>query len=77
MSHSATLQARHLVNLSQNHPLPVLAKWALAFAVKLTTWDRRYRTRRALARLDAVRLKDIGITPEAARHEASKKFWRH
>ncbi|TYO89582.1 hypothetical protein [Oceanicella actignis] len=31
--------------------------------------------RRALARLDAARLADLGIDPEAARAEAARPFW--
>lgn len=38
---------------------------------RLTLW----RTRRALARLDAHLLKDIGVTPEQARHEAEQTIW--
>ena len=34
-----------------------------------------WRTRRALARLDAHLLKDIGITPKQARHEAELTVW--
>ncbi|MEM6759954.1 MAG: DUF1127 domain-containing protein [Pseudomonadota bacterium] len=37
----------------------------------LTVW----RTRRALARLDAAQLADIGVTPRAARREATKSIW--
>nr|WP_261384681.1 DUF1127 domain-containing protein [Vannielia litorea] len=33
------------------------------------------RQRRALARLDAELLKDIGITPDEARTEAARRLW--
>ena len=33
------------------------------------------RQRRMLAELDAIRLRDIGVTPEQARDEASRPFW--
>ncbi|MGM0585529.1 MAG: DUF1127 domain-containing protein [Pseudomonadota bacterium] len=33
------------------------------------------RQRRALARLDAARLEDIGLDPEAAAAEAARPFW--
>ncbi|MFK7870716.1 MAG: DUF1127 domain-containing protein [Roseobacter sp.] len=38
---------------------------------RLAVW----RTRRALASLDAAALKDIGISPQAAASEAEKGFW--
>lgn len=34
-----------------------------------------WRQRRALASLDPERLDDVGITPGAARAEASRPFW--
>ncbi|CRI59706.1 uncharacterized protein YjiS (DUF1127 family) [Pseudomonas sp. TE6288] len=36
----------------------------------------RWRTRRALLQLEDYQLRDIGISWEQARHEASKPFWR-
>jgi len=38
--------------------------------------DQRLRQRRALARLDARLLRDIGVTAEQAERESSKPFWR-
>jgi uncharacterized protein YjiS (DUF1127 family) len=37
---------------------------------------RRWRSRVALSELDAHILKDIGVTPAEAEHEANKPFWR-
>ncbi len=37
---------------------------------------RRYRTRVAIARLDAHLLRDIGVTFSEAEQEANKPFWR-
>jgi len=37
---------------------------------------RRYRTRHALATLDDMALKDIGLNPADADYEANKPFWR-
>lgn len=37
---------------------------------------RRYRTRAAIARLDAHLLRDIGVTFSEAEQEANKPFWR-
>ena len=34
-----------------------------------------FRSRRALASLDARLLSDIGLTAEAAAHEAARPFW--
>ena len=42
----------------------------------VTRWFARSRQRRALAKLDARLLADVGITPEAARREIAKPFWR-
>lgn len=39
-------------------------------------WMRRARTRRALARLDGVRLDDIGISRSQALAEVCKPFWK-
>lgn len=44
---------------------------ALHIAKRLSVW----RTRRALARLDAHLLEDIGISPAQARHEADLTVW--
>ncbi len=43
--------------------------------VAVKTWHDRYVQRCELANLDAHMLRDIGITPEQARHEAGKPFW--
>jgi uncharacterized protein YjiS (DUF1127 family) len=37
---------------------------------------RRYRSRQALAQLDARLLRDIGVTPMEASNEMNKPFWR-
>ena len=39
------------------------------------TWLQNLRTRRALARLDFERLRDVGLTPHQARQEARKWRW--
>jgi uncharacterized protein YjiS (DUF1127 family) len=42
-------------------------------------WEARSRQRRALselAELNTHLLKDIGLTREAAEHEAAKRFWQ-
>jgi uncharacterized protein YjiS (DUF1127 family) len=42
----------------------------------VSNWLARRRSRRTLAVLDAHLLRDLGLTYEAALHEASKPFWR-
>ncbi|MFK7763085.1 MAG: DUF1127 domain-containing protein [Roseobacter sp.] len=44
---------------------------ALRITKRLSVW----RTRRALARLDAHLLKDVGISAAQARHEADLTVW--
>jgi len=39
-------------------------------------WQRRMRARRALARLDAHLLRDIGLDPMTAEREATRPFWQ-
>lgn len=41
----------------------------------LNLWQRRIRTRRALAAMDPRLLADIGLTPDEARHEVCRPFW--
>ncbi|TMM51854.1 DUF1127 domain-containing protein [Sulfitobacter sabulilitoris] len=44
---------------------------ALSLSQRLALW----RSRRALARLDATALDDIGVTAAQAKAEASRPFW--
>ncbi|MGO4917048.1 DUF1127 domain-containing protein [Pseudogemmobacter sp. W21_MBD1_M6] len=74
MSHA--LHASQIAILNRSHPLPVLARAAMVFAVTVTKWDMNRRTRRALARLDDHMLDDIGIGRGAALAEVSRPFWR-
>lgn len=43
---------------------------------ELAGLTHRVRSRRRLAELDAAQLEDIGYSPEQARAEASKPFWK-
>ncbi|CAI8966043.1 MULTISPECIES: DUF1127 domain-containing protein [Pseudomonas] len=45
-----------------------LSRWGLMI--------HRWHTRRALLELDAAQLRDVGLTPEQAREEGLKPFWR-
>lgn len=74
MSHA--LHATHIQTLNAAHSLPLLARWSVAFAVTVTKWDSRYRTRKHLTRLDAHHLRDIGLDHASARIETSKPFWQ-
>ena len=42
----------------------------------LIAWQMRARERTRLARMEAHRLDDMGLTREQAQHEAAKPFWR-
>jgi len=52
----------------------VRALWVLDDA--LGVWRHRHVTRRELRGLPPHMLRDIGLTPEDARREADKPFWR-
>lgn len=41
----------------------------------LVLYRHRYRSRKALARLNNSQLSDIGLTKEEAREEADRPFW--
>ncbi len=55
---------------------PIAAKLAVKFAVVVTTWATRRRTRLALSRLEPWQLRDVGLTPEDALSEGRRVFWR-
>jgi len=42
----------------------------------LLVWQVRARQRARLAEMESHRLDDMGLTPEQARREAAKPFWR-
>ncbi|WP_051356615.1 DUF1127 domain-containing protein [Azorhizobium doebereinerae] len=54
--------------------MPAPERWSLYRTLCLWIW--RAQSRRALAELDADRLRDIGVHPRVARREAEKPFWR-
>lgn len=76
MSQGSALTAAHVISYDLGQTAPVAARWAMAFAVTLTKWDSRYRTRKALARLDDAQLADIGLERDVAYTEARRPFWR-
>lgn len=73
---SLTLTAPQYAILNTTQSLPVLARWSLVFAVTVTTWDTRYRSRKHMCKLSALHLKDIGLDPLTAAAEARKPFWQ-
>ena len=75
MTHSKPIPTDALGILSQPGT-PLAALLAVRFAVVVTTWATRRRTRIDLANLDARMRRDVGLTAEQARTEASRLFWQ-
>ena len=73
MSHVIT--SAQMSVLSDAARIPALASVAVAFAVVVTKWDSRRRTRNHLKDLPPHLLKDIGVDPITAAREAAKPFW--
>ncbi|CRL14176.1 DUF1127 domain-containing protein [Phaeobacter italicus] len=65
-----------MLYLSSRPALPVLAEAAVAFAVLITKWTVRQRTRRALAALSQEQLDDVGLSRAEAHYQATLPFWR-
>ncbi|MDW4497756.1 DUF1127 domain-containing protein [Sulfitobacter sp. D35] len=76
MTQAMTLAPETLTYLSQTRTMPVVAVVAIKLAVVLSKWETRRRSRQALAQLTAWQLRDVGLTPDQARDEAAKSFWR-
>lgn len=76
MTHAAILTNDALAVLNSSRSLPLLAVVSVKFAACVTKWVTRRRTRLALDQLDAWQLDDVGLTPDAARVEARKVFWK-
>lgn len=64
------------LNLGKREHFPLVSRWAIQVASTIVTWYDRYNTRRPLSTMPYGLLEDIGITPEQARLEAAKPFWR-
>lgn len=75
MTHTRSISADALGILTQ-HETPFAAKLAVNFAVLVTKWATRRRTRAALSQLDTWQLRDVGLTPDQASTEASRVFWQ-
>jgi uncharacterized protein YjiS (DUF1127 family) len=73
---SYALTPAQLAVLNSRSHVPVVAGLAVRFAVMVTTWDRRRRTRMHLRDVPPHLLRDIGLDYLSAHAEASKPFWR-
>lgn len=76
MTRRSTLSPDTLAYLSRTQSVPTLTFVAVEFAACVSKWATRRQTRRALRQLTVWQLHDVGLTPLAARSEASKAFWR-
>lgn len=75
MTH-VTEYASPLAYLNSRPALPMVAEMAIGFAVLVTKWSVRRRTRRQLIQLNAHQLRDIGLHREEAMREGTLPFWR-
>lgn len=62
--------------LTTHRTMPPLATVFYALAAKVLEWEQRQQTRRALKRLDAHLLRDIGLCASSAHQEGRKVFWK-
>ncbi|KPD12016.1 DUF1127 domain-containing protein [Phaeobacter sp. 11ANDIMAR09] len=76
MTTSATSSLSNTSYLNSRPALPVLAQAAVAFAVLVTKWSIRHKTRKELRHLSADQLKDIGISRQEAHYQGTLPFWR-
>lgn len=65
-----------LIYLRETKSLPIVSVWAVEFAVIVSKWTTRRRTRLALRQLTAQQLRDVGLTPDQASDESEKVFWK-
>lgn len=75
MTHAMTLSSEAM-NILNQRSLPIVAALAVQFAVCVTKWATRRRTRIALSKLDAHLLRDVGLTQGQRDSEAARLFWR-
>ncbi|SEN97581.1 protein of unknown function [Pseudorhodobacter antarcticus] len=61
--------------LTAQNSLPPLAAVVFAIAMVVLKWEQRQATRRALTRLDAHLLADVGLAGCVAHAEGRKAFW--
>ena len=75
MTHAMTLSSETLTTLNLRG-MPIAALLAVKFAVCVTKWATRRRTRMALRKLEPWQLRDVGLTPDQAETEACRVFWK-
>ena len=76
MTRTANSNIDALIYLRENNALPIVSVLAVEFAVTVSKWTARHRTRKALSQLSARDLDDVGLTPMQARREAARMFWQ-
>ena len=76
MARISTIPTETLAYLADARFVPAASVVAVDIAVCLAKWSMRRETRKALKNLSDWELRDVGLTPEEARFEASKVFWR-
>lgn len=76
MTRTASNTSVALSYLTEARIVPTAAVLAVTFAACVSKWATRRETRKALNRLTEWELRDVGLTPQEARIEASKVFWR-
>lgn len=76
MTRTANSNIDALIYLRENNALPIVSVLAVEFAVTVSKWTTRHRTRKALSQLSARDLDDVGLTPMQARREAARMFWQ-
>jgi uncharacterized protein YjiS (DUF1127 family) len=70
------MTAARTTPVALSRPMPPLASVLFRLAQVVARWEERRLTRRALSRLDAHLMRDIGMTPLAQANECEKPFWR-
>lgn len=75
MTHAPAFKTDTIGLLSHTRA-PIAAVIAVKFAVCVTKWATRRRTRAALRQLEPWQLTDVGLTPDQASTEASRVFWQ-
>ena len=76
MTRTAYKNIDALIYLRENNALPIVSVMAVQFAVTVSKWTLRHRTRMALGHLTEAQLRDVGLTPLQARREAARLFWQ-
>ena len=76
MTRTAYQNIDALIYLRENNALPIASVIAVQFAVTVSKWTLRHRTRKALGQLTEAQLRDVGLTPLQARREAARLFWQ-